>query len=75
MKNMEISLDILFIDEYLRISHIEKNARPCLEEEDRFCARYKSDSPSTYVLEIPSGATDAVGIDIGNLIELPLLLR
>lgn len=73
MKNMSISLDILFIGDDLIINHIEKNVSPCTEKDDSLCGRYKSNMPASYVLELSGGTVDMKGIELGDSVLLPAL--
>ena len=63
MKNMNISLDILFIGSDLKIKHIEHNVPPCKTEE---CERYSPPVPIQYVLELQSGYTEKYGVEVGD---------
>jgi hypothetical protein len=63
MKNMEISLDILFINSDLKINHIEHDVQPCKTEK---CERYNSPVPVQYVLELKSGFAEKYGVEIGD---------
>ncbi len=72
MKDMLISLDILFINEASVITHIEKNVPPCQEQIDSNCPRYRSLDLSVMVLELPSGYVERNGIKSGDRIEADL---
>jgi len=74
MKNMLISLDILFIGEDLSINHIERMVPPCDQEDDSLCDRYSSKKSVNYFLELPAGTADAIGIEVGDSVTLPSLL-
>ncbi len=63
MKNMEISIDILFIGSDLKINHIEYDVQPCETER---CERYNSPVPVQYVLELKSGFAEKYGVEIGD---------
>lgn len=71
MKNMQISLDILFIGEDLSINHIESDVPPCHAQDDTDCPQYGSDKPTLYVLEVPAGMVAAEGIELGDRVSLP----
>ncbi|MBS3114946.1 DUF192 domain-containing protein [Candidatus Woesearchaeota archaeon] len=62
MKNTLISLDIIFIDENLKIVDI-RYAQPCKEEP---CVLYKSSKPSKYVLEVNGNFTIINNVKIGD---------
>ena len=64
MKNMKISLDMLFIDSDHRIMHIEHNVPPC--EEDTQCATYGPEEKVRYVLELKSGFTKKFDVAVGD---------
>lgn len=53
MKNMIISIDILWLNKQKRIVHIEEHVPPC--EEDP-CPSYASKIPAIYVLELKAGS-------------------
>ena len=72
MKDMLISLDILFIDSEMIINHIEENIAPCTEEDTALCPRYRSDSEVLMVLELPAGYAKKHGIEVGDYIESSL---
>jgi len=65
MKNMEISLDIIFIQNNGMISHIEKDVPPC---EENPCTKYKTEKPVRYVLELISGFAEKYGVNVGGRI-------
>lgn len=67
MKNMNISLDILFIGSDLKIKHIEHDVPPCKTEE---CERYSPPIPIQYVLELQSGYTEKYRVEIGDEVLL-----
>lgn len=68
MKNTLIPLDIIFIDEKLKIVDI-KNAVPCIQDP---CALYKPKSPAKYVLEVNGNFTIKNGIRPGNKVKIRL---
>ena len=63
MKNTEISLDILFIDQRRRIVHIETGTTPHSER------RISSTVPVSYVLEVNAGTVACLGLDIGDFVD------
>ncbi|MDH5596786.1 MAG: DUF192 domain-containing protein [Candidatus Peregrinibacteria bacterium] len=73
MKNMVISLDILFIGSDLLINHIAEGVPPCTEEESHKCARYSSQEGAAFVLELPEGFAGRNSIAVGNQVILPEL--
>ena len=66
MKNTLISLDMIFIDENLKIVDI-KNAQPCEEEQ---CNLYKSSKPAKYVLEVNGNFTIRNNVKISDKMTL-----
>lgn len=72
MKNMLISLDILFVGHDFRISHIESDVPPCRESDDSVCPRYSSSEASSMVVEVPAGYVKRHGIQVGDVVELHL---
>ena len=58
MKNMKMSIDIIFLDEDKNIVYIAENAPPCTDNNDNNCERYGPNIPALYVVEtIPNFAT------------------
>lgn len=55
MKNMNIPLDILWLDKEKRIVHIERDVPPCQEDP---CPTYTSRFPAIYVLELKAGSVN-----------------
>lgn len=70
MKNMLISLDMVFIGKDMKINHIEENVKPCDFTDDEKCPRYQSPYASSLVLELPAGYTKKNQIVAGNQVEL-----
>ncbi len=62
MKNTKIALDIIYIDENLKIASIQKNAQPMDE------TSLSSGVPVQYVLEVNAGLTDAWKVTEGDRI-------
>ena len=69
MKNMKISIDIIWLDKDKRIVHIEKNVPPC-ETED--CPSYAPAALSKYVLEIKSGFSEKYELELYDKLEFIL---
>lgn len=63
MKNTHISLDIIYIDENLKIASFQKNAKPFDE------TGLSSGIPIKYVLEINGGLSDKIGLAVGDSIS------
>ena len=66
MKNMIISLDIIWINSDGEIVHIEKQVPPCEEN----CVIYSPLLPAKYVLELSSGSVERLSIESGTEIQL-----
>jgi len=62
MKNTEIPLDLIFIDENFKIVSFQKEAKPYDE------TSLSSQVPIKYVLEINAGLADQWGLVIGDRI-------
>jgi uncharacterized protein len=63
MKNTYVSLDIIFIDDQMRIVSIQKNAKPLNT------GSLPSEGPAMYVLEVKGGLCDELGISKGDRIS------
>ncbi|MDG5493082.1 DUF192 domain-containing protein [Psychroserpens sp. SPM9] len=63
MKNTEISLDIIYIDEDLTVVSIQKNAQPFDE------SSLPSEGPAKYVLEVNAGLSDQWTLEKGDKIQ------
>lgn len=66
MKDTLIPLDIMWIDDGLKIVHIEKNVRP-----ETYPASYRSPVPARFVLEVNAFFADTFNIKIGDRITIP----
>ena len=62
MKNTKFPLDIIYIDEQLKVASIIKNAQPLNE------SSLPSQVPVKYVLEVKAGFSDVWGIKAGDKI-------
>lgn len=69
MKNMEMPLDILFIDKDQKIIHIAKDVPPCTSSGDD-CELYSPSSPIKYVLELRAGFTDEFKVGVGDVVRV-----
>lgn len=67
MKNTTIPLDIIFIDENLKIASFQKNTIPLNE------SGLTSQVPIQYVLEINSGLSDQWNLAVGNRVSFEKL--
>ncbi len=66
MKNVLISLDMLFVSSDLEIVGILENVPPCKNEN---CDTYSIDYPSKYVIEVNGGWVDENNVEVGDSIE------
>lgn len=66
MKNMKISIDIIWIDENQNVVDMDQNAPPCAQES---CELYTPTQPIKYVLEVPAGWAQRNGVQNGTYVE------
>ncbi len=71
MKNTLIPLDIIFLNSKETIVEKKENIPPCKTED---CKTYQS-KPAKYVIEINSGLTEKLGLNVGDKIEIKTRLR
>ena len=69
MKNMEIPIDILWLDAGKRIVHIEERVPPCPEDP---CPSYRPPIPALYVLELKAGRVDECGLKLYDKLDFIL---
>lgn len=69
MKNTFIPLDIIWLDSLGKIVYIQKNATPCKTE---ICESYTTTDYALYVLEINSGKSDELDLNVGDNLEINL---
>ena len=69
MKNMNFSIDILWLDEQKRIVHVEKNVPPCKKEP---CPSYATTIPAKYVLELKAGSIEKRELKLNDKIDFIL---
>ena len=70
MKNMKISIDIIFLNENKEIVTIHGNVPPCVSEP---CELYHPSEPALYVIEVKSGFFDRHNLDVGQKVTLDIL--
>ncbi|MCK0145158.1 DUF192 domain-containing protein [Arenibacter sp. F26102] len=63
MKNTEFPLDLIFIDDQMKIASLQKNAQPLNENS------LSSKVPVKYVLEVISGMSDKWSLELGDSIS------
>lgn len=66
MKNMLISIDVIWIDDKGTVTRIDKNVLPC----DGYCQPFGPDSYSRFALEVNGGYADRYNINIGNNVKM-----
>jgi len=68
MKDMLISIDIIFINQHHEIVKIYKNIPPCKSVASS-CLNYPSKELAQYVLEIKGGVSEKYGFEVGDMVE------
>lgn len=68
MKEMNFAIDIIWLDENMKVVHIVEGAMP-----ENYPEIYKNIIPAKYVLEINSGASKDYGIEIGSVLAVDML--
>ncbi|MGE0644127.1 MAG: DUF192 domain-containing protein [Nitrospira sp.] len=69
MKNTKIALDLIWLDEKKRVTHIERNVPICTKRDDS-CPQYRPNSAdAVYVLEIAGGTVDGYKIEKGTRLQ------
>lgn len=66
MKNTLIALDILHFDSERRLVDMHLAVPPCLSDR---CPTYIGIRPARYVLEVPAGTAQALGLKLGDTFE------
>jgi uncharacterized membrane protein (UPF0127 family) len=72
MKNMNIPLDIVWLNGEKRIVHIERDVPPCKEDP---CPTYTSRLPAMYVLELKTGSVNEHSLKMFDRIEFVLKME
>lgn len=65
MKDMKISIDIIWFNEYYEVVHIEENVHP-----ETYPRIYGNEIDSRYVLEMPAGFVAKHEIRVGDVIQV-----
>lgn len=63
MKDMKFPIDIIWLNESLKIVHIAENVSP-----DTYPETLKPDEPAKYVLEVAAGYVSRNGVELGDTI-------
>lgn len=67
MKNVLISLDIVWIDDNKQVIFISHNTQPCKDDP---CPVLKPPGKAKYVLELSGGTCQKIGLSVGDKIEI-----
>jgi len=69
MKNTKIALDLIWLDDKKRVTHIERNVPICTKSDDS-CPQYRpNNADAVYVLEITGGTIDGYKIEKGTKLQ------
>jgi len=68
MKNVDFPIDILFLDREGALVDLTHQAAPCHRDP---CPLYRSQLPARYVLELPAGTAERLGLQPGRQLALP----
>jgi uncharacterized membrane protein (UPF0127 family) len=69
MKNTIIPLDIIGINENYEVVFINKSVQPCTE---LTCPIIKPSAMAKYVLEVNSGVSERIGLNLGDKLQLKI---
>ncbi|MBL8230748.1 MAG: DUF192 domain-containing protein [Bryobacterales bacterium] len=69
MHNVQVPLDILWMDKERRIVEIHANTPPCLEQDPVRCPQYGGKADSQFVLELGGGQAAKLGLREGQTIQ------
>lgn len=68
MKNCKVSLDIIWLDENLRVVHIARDQMPCPEDGD--CPSVGPMRSARYVIEVAAGTAKREGLESGDRVTI-----
>lgn len=68
MYRMRFPLDIVWLDDYLRVVSITRGCQPCVSKSA--CPTYTSVRPARYAIEFNAGDADALGIREGMALRV-----
>jgi uncharacterized membrane protein (UPF0127 family) len=71
MKNTLIPLDMIFIDEDMKVVDFIENAEPCKVKN---CPHYTSKTEALYVLELNGGQANKIDLEIGDKVKFENIL-
>ena len=66
MKNMFISIDVIWLNDEGIIIHIDKNVMPC----DEYCKSFGPESSSKFALEVNGGYVDRHSLNVGDYVRM-----
>ncbi len=72
MKNMKLTIDIVWIDENKKIIDIVKDAAPEPDKKDQDLTVYRPMADAKYVLEINAGIVDLNNVKVGDTVAFEL---
>ncbi|WP_218573000.1 DUF192 domain-containing protein [Pseudomonas sp. gcc21] len=72
MRNMLISLDLLFVDEQSRLVKVFTDVPPC---DAPPCDIYRVERPIRFVIEVAAGTADRLGLESGMVLNLGRITR
>lgn len=67
MRNMQMPLDLIYLDGDARITHLFQAVPPCKASP---CAVYRADRPLRFVIEVPAGTVNRLGLEVGQQANL-----
>ena len=70
MRNMLISLDLVFVADTGQIRHVFAEVPPCAELP---CALYQATQPLRWVIELPAGSVARLGLEEGDQLDMSAL--
>ena len=70
MKNMKFPIDIIWLDDYQEVVHVEHSLEPCIPDE--FCPTHKPDRNSLYVLETVAGFAQKYNVTENDYVDFQL---
>ena len=68
MKDMNFSVDIIWINERKRVVHVRHNVKPDTEPYEK----YSPTVPARYVLEVKAGVAKRAGVTVGSPVKFDL---
>ena len=69
MKDTKISLDIIWIDQNMKIVHVENNVPSCQKDP---CPVYDPSADAQFVLEISANTFNRLNLQLGNTADISL---